>query len=99
MMNTSSLKRRLDRLERAVREHEAKKRLFDFTVKDLSEKPLWQAVDSILELERFGRFDKLNKLHSELQAINEKSTYKEYFTALALEGLVRSIIENDQSGE
>lgn len=41
----------------------------------------------------------LNKLHSELQVINEKSTYKEYFTALALEGLVRSIIENDQSGE
>lgn len=97
-MSTRSLISRLKRVEHIIN-REAHKRLFEFTVKDLAEKPLWQAVDSILELERFGHFDKLKKLHSELQAIHDKSQHKEYYAALALEGLVRAIIENDQSEE
>lgn len=94
MMNTSSLKRRLDRIERAVREREAKKRLFEFTVKELAEKTLWQAVDSILELERFEKTAKLESLLAELDPLDESNcTFREYAVALALKGVIKDCLE------
>lgn len=97
--SAQSIKSRLEKIEKMRRNKEAENRIFHFTVQQLAEKPLWKAVDSILELERFGSFEKLKEIHYELNLINEKSPFKEYYAALALEGLVRSIIENDQSEE